>query len=87
MSISLIVLLGIALISILIKRKVANPTRAAHGCPGAHGDIERRCVGARVAAYCVEVLCLPNARISVFVCALLSVCRVVRSHLIFHHTV
>ena len=68
MSISLITLLGIALISKLIKRKVANPARAACGCPGAHGDIPAQVCRIPGAAYCVEVLCLPNARIPVFDC-------------------
>ena len=46
-SISLITLLGLALISKLIKRKVANPVRAACGCPVPIEIYQRRCVGAR----------------------------------------
>ena len=60
MSISLITLLGIALISKLIKRKVANPARAACGCPGAHGDIPAQVYMNQGADDCVEVLCLPT---------------------------
>ena len=59
MSISRITFLGIALISKLIKRKVANPARAAHGCPGAHGDIPTQVCRSPGAAYCVKLLCLP----------------------------
>ena len=75
MSISLITLPGIALISKLIKRKVANHARAACGCPDrpTHGDIQAQVCRSPGAAYCVKLLCLPAARMSVFVCVMLSV--------------
>ena len=56
MSISLITLLGIALISKLIKLKVAYPTRAACGCPGAHGDTPGQVCRSPGTDYCVEIV-------------------------------
>ena len=88
-SLSLIALLCKSLISKLIKRKVVNPARAAHGCPGC--PWRHTCAGVSEPGDCllrwsIMHLRLPNARISVFVCVLLSVFHAVRSHLIFHPT-
>ena len=46
----------VALISKLIKRKVACPARAACGCLGAHGDIRAQVCRIPGAAYCVDVV-------------------------------